>query len=67
MPLHRVIWEIDIEADTARDAARKALDIQRNPKSIATVFKVANPERTVEIDLDRPTTIRRRPVRAHTT
>ena len=42
MPLHRVIWEIDIEADTARDAARvKALEMQRNPKSIATVFKVA--------------------------
>jgi hypothetical protein len=40
MPLHRVTWEIDIEADTARAAALRAQEIQRNPASSATVFKV---------------------------
>jgi hypothetical protein len=40
MPLHRVTWEIDIEADTARAAALRAQEIQRDPESSATVFKV---------------------------
>lgn len=37
---YRVIWEIDIEAETPREAAQQALDIQRNGDSIATVFTV---------------------------
>lgn len=37
---YRVIWEIDIEAETPREAAQQALDIQRNPDSIATCFTV---------------------------
>ena len=36
----RVRWEIDIEATTPRDAAVKALEIQRDPESIATVFEI---------------------------
>ena len=36
----RVSWVIDIEADSAEAAAREALRIQRDPQSIATVFKV---------------------------
>lgn len=40
MPEYLVIWEIDIEADTPRDAALEALEIQRNIGSEATVFKV---------------------------
>lgn len=35
-----VTWNIDIEAETPRDAAKQALKIQRDPESIATVFKV---------------------------
>jgi hypothetical protein len=35
-----VTWEIDIDADTPEEAARKALAIQRNPDSIATIFDV---------------------------
>lgn len=35
-----VTWEIDIEADTPREAAEKALAIQRDPTSWAPVFKV---------------------------
>jgi hypothetical protein len=35
-----VSWEINIEAKSPREAAEKALKIQRNPESIATVFQV---------------------------
>ena len=38
----RVTWQIDLEADSPREAAEKALEIQRNPDSIATVFDVVN-------------------------
>lgn len=37
---YKVVWEIDIEASSPREAARKALKIQRSRASIATVFKV---------------------------
>lgn len=37
-----VMWEIDIEADTPAEAACKALEIQRDPTSRATVFKVTS-------------------------
>lgn len=37
----RVGWEIDIYAESAEHAARKALAIQRSPASIATVFNVS--------------------------
>lgn len=40
-------WEIDFdddEFDSHEDAARKALEIQRNPDSIATVFTVDGEE-----------------------
>jgi hypothetical protein len=47
----RVRWEIDIEARTPREAARKALDIQRDPASIATVFDVRHKGKTVRVDL----------------
>jgi len=36
----RVVWEIDIEEESARDAAEEALKIQRDPESDATVFDV---------------------------
>jgi hypothetical protein len=40
MPVYRVKWEIDTEADSPIEAAEKALRIQRDPDSIATVFQV---------------------------
>ena len=40
MPTFDVEWTIDIEADTAEQAARKALEIQRDPASLATWFIV---------------------------
>jgi hypothetical protein len=47
----RVRWEIDVDARTAREAARKALEIQRDPGSIATVFDVTYKGKTVRVDL----------------
>ena len=35
-----VTWQIDIEADSYREAAEQALVIQRDPDSTATVFDV---------------------------
>jgi len=40
--LYRVVWEIDIDAESFEEAARKALDIQRDPESIATCFVVTD-------------------------
>ena len=38
---YTVTWVIDLDADSPEDAARKALDVQRDPESIATCFDVA--------------------------
>jgi len=35
-----VTWEMDIEAETPEAAAAKALEIHRDPESIATMFDV---------------------------
>lgn len=52
MTLYRVTWDIDVIADTAEEAARWALRIQRDPQSIATVFDVEGDDGTVTIDLE---------------
>lgn len=46
MNLYRLAWYIDIEADDPHDAARQALDIHRDPESIATIFTVIKPDGT---------------------
>lgn len=61
MATYSVSWEIEIEADSPREAAQEALAIQRDPNSIATVFSVIEASRNtspgsmtvygVEIDL----------------
>ena len=50
---YSIVWEIQVSADNPEDAARRALAIQRDPDSTATVFEV-NDEFGVEtiIDLD---------------
>lgn len=49
---YSIIWSIDIEAETPRDAAEEALKIQRDPESTATCFEVMDDEGTViNIDL----------------
>jgi hypothetical protein len=53
MPLYTVIWEIDIDAKTPKEAARKALTIQRDSNSTATVFSVSNQKGTIHtVDLE---------------
>lgn len=57
MTTFKVRWEIDIEADTPREAAYIALQIQRNPDSIATVFEcyaTSGPGVSQQIDLSDP-------------
>ena len=49
--MKRVIWEIDIEADSDLEAAQKALQIQRDPSSIALSFEVIDGKHVTVIDL----------------
>lgn len=51
----RVTWEIDVDADNPREAAEKALAVQRDPFSCATVFQVHRENLTdfgVTVDLE---------------
>lgn len=49
---YRVVWEIDLDAESVEDAARQAQEIQRDPASIATCFFVTDETGTHhEIDL----------------
>ncbi len=38
--MYHIIWEIDLEADSPKEAAEKALAIQRDRTSCATIFDV---------------------------
>ncbi len=49
--MKRVCWEIEVDAKTPREAARKALAIQRDPESIATIFDVQHRGKMVRVDL----------------
>lgn len=54
MPTYYVTWEIEIDAESPREAAELALKIQRNPESTAVVFGVMEfdtEEDKVQIDL----------------
>lgn len=57
MPLrqYKVLWVIDIEAHSPRDAAELARSIQMREDSIATVFDVVSPNgdtQTVDLQED---------------
>lgn len=52
---YKVRWEIDVDARNQEDAARRALEIQRDPTSIALVFDVednTNPTTPVFMRID---------------
>ena len=50
--MKRVSWAIDVSEESPREAAKKALAIQRDPSSIATVFDVQGRDgKTVRVDL----------------
>lgn len=38
--LYRVMWDINVEADSPLEAAEEAQRIQRDPDSLATTFMV---------------------------
>lgn len=46
-----VTWEIDIDADSPKEAAEKARHIQLDPESMATVFEVFADGTRVRVDL----------------
>ena len=48
--LYRVTWEIDLDAASPRAAAEKALEIQRDSESIATVFSVRDAKSEIPLD-----------------
>jgi len=52
MSAYRVIWEIDVEADSPVEAAREALDIQRDVDSTATFFEVTDKTLHVTTSID---------------
>ena len=53
MTEYRVRWEIDIDAENPREAAIRALKVQRDASSGATYFEVTDQEGTVKaVDID---------------
>lgn len=52
MPDYKVTWVIDVDADSPEHAARLALEILRDPDSIATAVTVTDEQgRSVDVDL----------------
>lgn len=50
---YRVMWEIDVDAASPKEAAIRALEIQRDPSSIAVIFKVQQkPGGWEQVELD---------------
>ena len=54
MTTFKVKWEIDVEADTSREAAHRAKQIQLDPSSDNNVFEVIDGIVCQHIDLDDP-------------
>jgi len=49
---YRVTWIIDLDAESFEEAAQEALEIQRDPDSLATHFTVTDEDgRTKEVDI----------------
>ncbi len=65
MPTFHVTWSIDIDAADPRSAAQQALEIQRDPASIATCFKVeeSGVGGLLTIDLSKPAPVRKQAVK----
>ena len=54
---YRVVWEIDLDAESFEDAAQQALNIQRDSESIATCFIVTDEQghrQDVDLADDKP-------------
>ena len=50
--MYTVCWEMQVFARSPREAAKQALEIQRDPDGTATVFTVHNNDRSKTIDLE---------------
>lgn len=50
--LYKVTWEIEVEAGSPEEAARKALEVQRDPKSEALFFTVQSEDSKEVTDVD---------------
>jgi len=48
---YRVKWQMSFFADSPKEAAEKALKVQRNPNSIATYFTVESHQAIYNVDL----------------
>lgn len=49
---YRVVWQIELDAESVVEAARLALEVHRDPTSIATEFEVTSPDGvTTRVDL----------------
>lgn len=48
MPEFTVVWEIQVDAETHEEAARRARALQLREDSVATVFEVHHPMPGVE-------------------
>jgi len=48
---YTVNWKMSIVADSPKEAAEKALKVQRDPESIATFFTVENHQAIYNVDL----------------
>lgn len=60
MPSYLVTWEIDIDADTAHEAARQAHEIVCRPDTLANVYKVIEHDsngEAVTVDLEEETNV----------
>ena len=42
MTMYSVVWAIDVEADSPKEAAQQCREMQLDPASTATVFDVAD-------------------------
>jgi hypothetical protein len=47
MPEYHVLWEIEITAENETNAAKIALEMQRDPEGFATTFKVGKKGRPI--------------------
>jgi len=49
---YKVVWEIGVSATSPKEAAEKALKVQRDPGSAATVFTVYTDQKVVCLGLE---------------
>ncbi|MHB8621055.1 MAG: hypothetical protein ACYDAG_16030 [Chloroflexota bacterium] len=52
MPEYLVTWDLDVAANTPREAAELAWQAMRRPLSIATVFSVIDKTSGISIEVD---------------